>query len=283
MKLKSEDYDKVFEMLSKFYNLRPDYYIDYDGQTGEYKEYSKFIFNNIDFNSEMKILDFGCASYTLLNILSEINFKEVYGLDIFSEELYNEYKSKIKKNNTFLINYEGKKIPFEDNTFDVVSSLCVLEHIIFVEKTLNEFDRVLKKNGYLVIRCPNWSGLNNPVRAVFNLVFKKDRYWRFEELWDAIKGFFLVFKWYLISLFKKNPDFIMIWPRIKNECIDFERSDDDVVHLCQPLSIKKFFLNRGYKVIKYNRFEGDSLFAKIFNTLFPSLATTNKLVFKKIN
>lgn len=280
-KLKLEEFGEVFEILKKFYTLRPDNYSDYDSQIGKYEEYRNFIIKNIDFNPEMKILDFGSASYMLPNVLSEVNFKEIYGLDIFSEKCFTEYKSKIIKPNTYLINYEGVRIPFEDNTFDVVSSLCVLEHIIYVEKTFEEFDRVLKKNGYIVIESPNWSGINNPIRALVNLIIKKDRYWRYEKIGDALKGFFKVFKWYFESLIKKNPEFVMIWPRIKNNEIDFERSDDDAVHLCQPLTMKKYFRNKGYKIIKYNRFEGNSLFAKIFNTLFPSLSTKNSLVFKK--
>lgn len=281
-KLKLEEFGEVFEIQKKFYTLRPEIYSEYESQIGKYEGYRNFIIKNIDFNPEMKILDFGSASYVIPNVLSEVNFKEIYGLDIFSDEHYSEYKSKIIKPNTFLVNYDGKKIPFDDNTFDVVSSLCVLEHIVYVEKIFDEFDRVVKKNGYIVIRCPNWSGINNPVRALISLIVKKERYWRYDEIGDAVKGFYMALKWYLTSLIRKNPDFVMIWPRIKNNEIDFERSDDDVVHLCQPLTIKKYFLKKGYKIIKYNRFEGDSLFAKIFNTLFPSIATTNSFVFKKL-
>jgi len=50
----------------------------------------------------------------------------------------------------------GEKIPFEDNTFDVVYSTMVLEHVKDPKKVIRESVRVLKKGGYLQFVIPNY-------------------------------------------------------------------------------------------------------------------------------
>ena len=70
--------------------------------------------------------------------------------------------------------------------------------------------------------------------------------------------------------------------RLKDNNIDFNESDDDCVHLCQPLSFKKWLKNHNYRILEYNRTHGNSLIARIFNSFFPSFATINNIVGQKI-
>jgi len=56
-----------------------------------------------------------------------------------------------------LINAYAEDLPFEDNTFDAVFSVAVLEHVSDVEKTMSESLRVLKKGGILWANVPNYS------------------------------------------------------------------------------------------------------------------------------
>ena len=142
-------------------------------------------------------------------------------------------------------------------------------------------DRVLKPGGTLIIECPNWSGPNPAITGMIKTL-KGERFWLYNNFTDAFTAFFRSFGWYLKNLFSSG-EFIRIHPRNKNNEIDFEFSDDDVVHLCQPLSIKKYFKRKDYKVKMYNRGSGSTSYSKIFNLLFPSLATTNQLVFVKSN
>lgn len=46
-------------------------------------------------------------------------------------------------------------IPFEENTFDYVICAEVLEHVLSPYRALNEINRVLKKDGFLVLSVPN--------------------------------------------------------------------------------------------------------------------------------
>jgi SAM-dependent methyltransferase len=56
-----------------------------------------------------------------------------------------------------LINATAEELPFEDNTFDAVFSVAVLEHVSDVEKAMSESLRVLKPSGILWANCPNYS------------------------------------------------------------------------------------------------------------------------------
>jgi SAM-dependent methyltransferase len=56
-----------------------------------------------------------------------------------------------------LINANAEVLPFEDNTFDAVFSVAVLEHVNDVKKAMSESLRVLKPNGVLWANVPNYS------------------------------------------------------------------------------------------------------------------------------
>jgi 2-polyprenyl-3-methyl-5-hydroxy-6-metoxy-1,4-benzoquinol methylase len=54
-----------------------------------------------------------------------------------------------------ITNYDGKHIPFPDNSFDIIFSSNVLEHIPHVKEFQSEIQRVLKKDGYVIHLMPS--------------------------------------------------------------------------------------------------------------------------------
>lgn len=54
-----------------------------------------------------------------------------------------------------VIEYDGQHIPFPDNTFDIVFSSNVLEHVLNLDMLHSESQRVLKPNGYCVHIMPS--------------------------------------------------------------------------------------------------------------------------------
>lgn len=266
--------------LVKFYTERPNYYGFCNQRDEEYKIYAEFIKK---YCSKGVHLDFGTGTNRILMQLRRLDFDFVWGLDYFNDKDLDLLNSELAEfGNCKLTKYkEPNKIPFENASFDSISSLCVFEHLVYPEDTLFEMDRVLKKGGFLIIDCPNWSGPNSAITAIkYNLVGK--RYWRYNSLADSVFAIFRSVYWYLQNVFSKNGKFIMIEPRMRDGEIDFEFSDDDVVHLCQPLSIIKFMGSLNYKLVYCNKNTGRTLYSRVFNKVFPMFATSNQIVLQKL-
>tara|TARA_Y100000816_G_scaffold279918_1_gene252707 strand:- start:2496 stop:3170 length:675 start_codon:yes stop_codon:yes gene_type:complete len=54
------------------------------------------------------------------------------------------------------INFEKDKLPFEDNSFDFISMIAVIEHIKEKNILINEIKRVAKNNASLIVTTPNF-------------------------------------------------------------------------------------------------------------------------------
>lgn len=94
-----------------------------------------------------KILDIGCGPGEFARELEKIG--NYYGLDK-SETAVNYCKEKISSVKVGDI----LNIPYEDNYFDVVLALDVLEHVEDDERALMELRRVVNKNGIVIIFVP---------------------------------------------------------------------------------------------------------------------------------
>ena len=118
-----------------------------------YKGMRKILFSLLDTylkkKKNLKILDAGCGTGINLNYLKK--YGDVTGIDISDEAIKFSKKRgyKIKKANI-------EKLPFKDNTFDLVISLEVIYHKQVKNdiKALKEIHRVLKKRGLAIIRVP---------------------------------------------------------------------------------------------------------------------------------
>ncbi len=95
------------------------------------------------------ILDFGCGVQHYLLSSAKNKFKIGYGLDYDVDDY--------QKENIILIKhrYQGN-LPFNENFFDKIFMLAVLEHIekTQVQALLFEFSRVLKSSGHIIMTSP---------------------------------------------------------------------------------------------------------------------------------
>jgi methionine biosynthesis protein MetW len=112
----------------------------------------------LEFNSNAKVVDIGCGDGNFtLKVKEKIGCKRIYGMDIYSPSL-NRAKNKgitIKKVDL------NKRIPFNDNSFDVVVLNQVIEHLFYPIKLLQEIHRILKLNGYALISTENLASWDN--------------------------------------------------------------------------------------------------------------------------
>ena len=118
-----------------------------------YSKYGKIscqnIFDYLKDRKYKKLLDVGCGTGLLINMLSKENNGEFVGLDL-SPKMLKEAKKKKIKNATFI---EGRsdELPFENNTFDIVTCSQSFHHYPKTDKPLQEAFRVLKPGGLYVI------------------------------------------------------------------------------------------------------------------------------------
>ena len=80
--------------------------------------------------------------------------REIIGIDVDLDSVKHALE-KYGSNKLRFEHYQGDKIPFQDNSFDVIVSFQVIEHIQDDNNYLLEIHRVLKKNGIYILITPN--------------------------------------------------------------------------------------------------------------------------------
>jgi SAM-dependent methyltransferase len=111
---------------------------------------------NYPLTDNTSILDFGCGDGSFVRDLV-ISGYDAYGVDIYSR-LNESARPYAHRFSTIEIpqstgdwynlpSWDDYRLPYPDNSFDVVISRSVLEHIFNLEVALKEIARVLKKDG----------------------------------------------------------------------------------------------------------------------------------------
>ncbi len=108
-----------------------------------------------------KILDVGCADGKLLGRFND-KF-DIYGVDISSRFVKFAKRNGLKAKVADL----EKKIPFPDDFFDVIVIHHVLEHVLNTDNFLSECNRVLTKNGVILLTFPN---VSSPISFILMLL-----------------------------------------------------------------------------------------------------------------
>ena len=190
--------------------------------------YSKYIDNlsiSTTENTEVpKILDVGCGVGQVVLKLKERGFS-AYGIDVSEANI-----ARATQHSPSCTLYNGKKLPFENNFFDSVGSLNVLEHVEEPELFLQELVRVTKPQGKITVSSPNF----------LRVIGFRDYHPRMRGLNNKIHN--------ALSLLK-----ILKQIRLSPEKVSFEKmppivkepftADDDAIIVTNPLQIS-FFLKR---------------------------------------
>jgi SAM-dependent methyltransferase len=143
--------------LANFYRSDKNYYQDIDATANNWidsnergyvklLEYSK---------SAKSICEFGCGNANILKYNKDLLAK-YSGCD-FSEALLNSNRKKYPEANFKAIEIPNQ-LPFNNNEFDLVFSVFVLEHCCRPEIILQECTRILVAGGRLVLFCPDFLG-----------------------------------------------------------------------------------------------------------------------------
>ena len=108
----------------------------------------KYLDRQKEVRGQLNILDAGCSPGNLVSRL--LSFGEVIGADASVHALEfckSQHAIPVKQ-------IDGKELPFEDESFDFVFALEVVEHIEDDLYALQEIYRILKPNGYFILTVP---------------------------------------------------------------------------------------------------------------------------------
>jgi len=125
---------------------------------GKISQYAKL-------SSGKQVLDVGCGAGFLCNELAKKGF-QVTGIDSSEQSL----EVAQAHDTTFTVKYilaNAYELPFDDDSFDVVTSLDFLEHVEEPAKIIKEISRVLKPQGLFIFHTFN----RNPLAYLIIIKF----------------------------------------------------------------------------------------------------------------
>ena len=122
----------------------------------------------VDMIESGSVLDLGCGDGLLFDLLGKKIEKGV-GLDISPEAV----RKATEKGFDARLHSFDNPLPFEDNTFDNVVLLDVLEHVYDPVPLLKEAARVSKK--YVIVGVPNFSSLPARLQTLVGRVPENNR------------------------------------------------------------------------------------------------------------
>ncbi|MDM8520991.1 class I SAM-dependent methyltransferase [Anaerolineales bacterium HSG6] len=129
------------------------------------------------FIPDKKILDLGCGvGYGTLLLANTA--KQAVGLDRAFEPL----KSNSFSTSPIFVNGNSERLPFPDNSFDIVISLQVIEHIQDDSNYLQEIKRIILPGGTFIVSTPNKASRLWPYQPPFNPYHVRE----YDQ--DALKG-----------------------------------------------------------------------------------------------
>lgn len=205
------------------------------------------VFDHYEIKFEGKILDAGCSMGGLLFSLEKNKkFELIAGFDIdrSAVDMAIEYKELNNIQNVDIKCGSALKIPFDDNTFDIVLLKDVAEHLDNEDNfkvALNECNRVLKNDGLIFIEAPNYHFPYEPHLKMIKIPYYSNK--------RIIR--------FLAHIFKKNKQFV------------------DQLNFTTPGMLKKQLSNTGFYSI-IDIYDDYRLKWKIDNIKHSS--TSNKLV-----
>lgn len=99
------------------------------------------------------ILEIGSGQGFNASVLAKNKNNKVYGIDLSKEDILISRK---RYPGITFHRMSAEKLIFQNNCFDEVYALDVLEHVDNLKKVLSEVSRVLKKNGVFKINIPHY-------------------------------------------------------------------------------------------------------------------------------
>lgn len=153
MQLKTEINNQYNE--DYFLGLTSNYERGYIPKDRIFKRYLSWIEPYLH-NTNCKILDIGCAYGYFLHLCDKKGFK-TYGVDLSTLAVN---KAKRNTHAKLFIGDLNKKLPFNDNFFNIITMFDVIEHLKSPYEGVKEIYRILKKGGYIIVTTANLNAID---------------------------------------------------------------------------------------------------------------------------
>lgn len=208
-----------------------------------------------------RVLDLGCGNGLSTDYLAEeLQPHRIAGMDLSWQSLQMGKQAGVLAP---LLCGSVNRLPFRDQTFDVVTSHAMVEHLDDADTALAEMDRVLKAGGLLVINAPN---MLSPFRSA-NLLWKGIRKRALHP--DGTPGALLRCCVELVRrIGQRTPQFA--YRKAVLETGRFLGSDYDATFLVNPLDLRAWARQRNYRVL--NLADSTSRIGNLVRTVCPMAA-----------
>lgn len=225
-----------------------------------------------------KILDLGCGNGISARLLNQADF-DVVGTDIsplFLEEARAWENPKLRYRVCDVM-----ELPFKSDSFDVICSNELIEHLPDVETALTEMIRVVRKGGRIVLSGPNLCSPLIPVLDWINLMSGKPG----RPVWgetkrQALQQFTRNCRLYVQKRFLTPatvaPNFIYREPDLQPQAIG---GDADSAYYASPIDLAQFFRSHGCGIVK--KAVGFGMKGRIIAGAFPYLSPYITMVVEK--
>jgi len=132
---------------------------------GMLEKFYRSLLEQVELSPGMSVLDVGCGTGTILRRMADTCAINGFGIDM-SENMIGEAKQKCPDLNIQISRCEDT--PFEDNTFDVVTTCLAYHHFSDRAGFAKEVARIMKPGGCLYIADPYFPFV---IRKTMNAIF----------------------------------------------------------------------------------------------------------------
>ena len=225
-----------------------------------------------------KILDLGCGNGISARLLNQADF-DVVGTDIsplFLKEAQNWENPRLRYQVCDVM-----ELPFESESFNVICSNELVEHLPDVKTALTEMMRVVRKGGRIVISGPNLCSPLIPLLDWLNLMSGKSGrpVWgetKRQALQQLARNCRLYVQKRFLTPPTVAPHFIYREPDLQADAIG---GDADSAYYASPIDLAQFFRRNGFTILK--KAVGFGIKGKIIAGAFPYLSPYITMVVEK--
>ena len=111
---------------------------------------ASYLFDRFNFKKDQKLLEIGCGRGEVLGSFQRLGL-DCSGVDISTSSSKNLGNIDIRK-----IDISNDKLPYKDDTFDIVYHKSLIEHLFSPLNLMDETYRVLKPGSIVIILTPDW-------------------------------------------------------------------------------------------------------------------------------